>query len=88
MERYFFHIEDGETLRDEQGLELRNIEAARQEAVAVMAQYLRDRPDDIWEDRPVTVTVQDDRGMTLFCVITSGHNAAAVGGKRAAPGSR
>lgn len=78
MRRFFFHIEDGESFHDDRGLELESLEEARKEAVAVMSQYLRDRPGDVWADQSVTVTVQDEKGLTLFCVITSGVNAAAV----------
>lgn len=78
MPRYFFHIQDGSDFHDEEGTVLGGVEAARAEASRVAAAHLRDHPCDLWGDRVITVTAQDHRGLTLFTVTITGHDAAAV----------
>ena len=82
MPRYFFHIEDGQEFHDETGTELPGVEEARRQAAIVVAAHLRDHPCDVWGDRTLIVTVQDQWGLTLFTVTVAGHESAALGGGR------
>jgi hypothetical protein len=45
MPRYFFDTADGHRFHDTEGTEVKDDAAARVEAVAVMGELLRDRPD-------------------------------------------
>lgn len=78
MPRYFFHIDDGQPFRDADGTVLPDVEAARVEATRVLAHHLKDHPRQLWHDGVLTVTVQDQAGLTLFMVTVSGHEAAAM----------
>ena len=44
------------------------------------ANHLRDYPCDVWGSRTLTVTVQDQGGLSLFTVTVAGHDAAALAG--------
>ena len=48
MPRYFFHTQNGDCIRDDQGEELRSVDAAREEAVAVLGEILRYRGASFW----------------------------------------
>lgn len=65
MKRYYFDIRDGsQFIRDDEGVELANIESARQEATAALSEISRE-----WSrGRPqhcMAVEVRDDRGPIL-----------------------
>ena len=52
MARYFFHIDDGCTILDDQGLDLPSLEAARLEAVMACGEMLRDIPNAVRKGDP------------------------------------
>ena len=66
MPRYFFHTEDGTCARDELGTELADDHAARNEAVVVLAELVKENPDEFWSDAAFTLTVTDEAGLTLY----------------------
>lgn len=77
MARFYFHIIDGETFRDEEGTDLPDIETAEIEASRVIAAHLKDHPRVPWEDGGIAINVDDERGLTLFSLtVTSRHSAA------------
>lgn len=82
MPRFHFHIEDGTTLRDPEGLELRDIPAAQVEAALHFAELLKSRREEIWTDRALKLTVTDDRDLTLFVLEATVTLAAALGASR------
>jgi hypothetical protein len=84
MPRYFFHRADGECLRDGDGSELPSMHEARCEAVKVLAEYMRQDPCEFWETQSMSVTVADERGLTLFTVDVMSTAAPAAGGSRQA----
>jgi hypothetical protein len=43
MPRYFFHLEDGHTIIDHEGIELLNLRVARDQAVRSSGEILHDR---------------------------------------------
>ena len=62
MKRYFFDIRDGDNLAvDEEGMELRDVEAAQEEAARSLADMTRDRirSKPRWH---VAIEVRDDNG--------------------------
>ena len=79
MPRYHFHSEDGHRLNDEEGTELPNVDAARIEAVRVMAELLRERPEMFWRHECFRMTVTDDDDLTLFVLDLSVVTAPAAG---------
>lgn len=65
MTRYFFHTEDGLRLEDEDGTLLPSDDAARLEAVRILGELLREKPEMFWAHERFDVTVVDETGATL-----------------------
>ena len=66
MPRYHFHTEDGECLRDEDGVELADLEAAKREAVKLLGESLSDDACQFWVHEAFRVIVTDADGLTLL----------------------
>jgi hypothetical protein len=70
MPRYYFNLKDGRVSLDDEGTELADIKAARQEAVRFSGEVLRDGAgDSLWEGEPWRLWVTDQpngKGMTFF----------------------
>ncbi len=79
MPRYFFHTQNGDCIRDDQGEELKSIDAAREEAVAVLGEILRYRGASFWTTRAFSVIVTDDEGQTVVSVTASASDQAPEG---------
>ncbi|KIC60703.1 hypothetical protein RM53_00935 [Brevundimonas nasdae] len=79
MPRYFFHTQNGDYIRDDQGEELRSVDAAREEAVAVLGEILRYRGASFWTTRAFSVIVTDDEGQTVVSVTASASDQAPEG---------
>lgn len=79
MPRYFFHTQNGDCIRDDQGEELRSVEAAREEAVAVLGEILRYRGASFWTTRAFSVIVTDTEGRTVVSVTASASDQAPEG---------
>ncbi|RAK50920.1 DUF6894 family protein [Phenylobacterium deserti] len=72
MPRYFFHIDDGEDGRDVDGTDLPDIRAAKAEAASTLGAMLMDEGAAFFDRGELKVTVEDERGLTLFALeITS-----------------
>jgi hypothetical protein len=78
MPRYFFHTEDGDSYRDDDGLELPDITAAKIEAVRHMGELLRDRAVGFWDDHALKLVVTDQAGQVLFSLDLSAVEAPAI----------
>lgn len=70
--RYYFHTTDGEDVRDREGEEFADDAAARQEAVLLFAELLRDRPKIFWIEGRFRVTVVDAEGRHVGDVTATG----------------
>lgn len=79
MPRYFFHTKNGDCIRDDQGEELRSVDAAREEAVAVLGEILRYRGASFWTTRAFSVIVTDTEGRTVVSVTASASDQAPEG---------
>lgn len=66
MPRYFFHVEDHLRFPDEDGTFLRDLDAARIEAVRVAGAMLTDHAASFWDKGEWRVVVTDDRQLILF----------------------
>lgn len=82
MPRYHFDIEDVETQRDEQGVELEGLNAARLHAVRLSGDLLQNFPDRFWSVGEWKCSVRDESGLILFVLHFYAQDNAAVGGKR------
>jgi len=77
--RFYFHTDDGQALRDEDGAELPSVGDARREAARVLGEMLKEQPDAFWADGGLTLTVTDARGLALFTLDVSATVAPAAG---------
>jgi|KBSMisStandDraft_5_1062788.scaffolds.fasta_scaffold2045091_2 hypothetical protein len=66
MPRYYFHIEDGTALVDNEGVELSGPRAARVEAARTIGEMVSQNPDEFWNDGNFKLTVVDEGGSLLF----------------------
>jgi hypothetical protein len=66
LERYFFHLEDGRLIDDQDGTELDSLEAAKHEAVQLIGQTLCHEPSKFWSAETYRVSVADEDGLILF----------------------
>ena len=55
-----------------------DVHAARNEALIILAEMLKDDPEEFWKDRSFKVTVTDDRGLMLYILDVSAVASAAV----------
>lgn len=78
MPRYFFHVEDGASLRDEDGAELKDLATAKCEAVKLAGQMLCESASGFWENEEWKLTATDEAGLTLFCLHFVGIDAPAA----------
>jgi hypothetical protein len=71
MQRYFFHLDDGDrTFVDDQGEELADLAAVRVATVRIAGEILRDGvPPVFWSGRPWRVCVVDSRGHLIHIVV-------------------
>jgi hypothetical protein len=68
MARYYFHIEDGKSYPDHEGVELPDIKAVRAEAIRASGEMLRDHGISLWDGEEWEMRVVDHAGepvMTL-----------------------
>jgi hypothetical protein len=69
MPRYFFHRLDGSAEIDTEGTELKDIHAARREAIVYAGESLKDQPELVWHDNDLRVEVSDASRMVLFTIV-------------------
>jgi UDP-glucose 4-epimerase len=77
MARYFFHTADGSCDRDEEGVELPDVQAARIEAIRYIGEMLTQHPDVLGDGHDFSVEVVNEDDTLLFKVITRGIDATA-----------
>jgi hypothetical protein len=66
MPRYFFHTQCDVAWDDQEGTELPNVEGAKNDAVQLLVELLRNNSKAFWDAGDFTVTVADDKGLTLL----------------------
>jgi hypothetical protein len=72
MQRYYFHLENGQTLLDDTGVELPDIASARQEAVGASGDIFKDQSrvtSSLWNGTPWRMWVTNmpnGEGKTFF----------------------
>lgn len=78
MTRYFFHVANGSSDLDHEGIELPDDQAARVEALHFMGELLRDRGPDVWDAQGMKLIVTDKSGLILFVLALSAVEAPAL----------
>ena len=68
MPRYFFHVEDGKSFPDHDGVELPDLHAARINATKMFGSMLDDDPEIFWNGDEWTLKVTLEDGLILFCI--------------------
>lgn len=79
MPRYFFHVENGESHTDAEGMELSGLDSAREHAVSYFAELLRDSAKSFWDKGDWLMRVTDERGLVFFTLHFAATIAAAGG---------
>ena len=79
MPRYFFHTENGDRIRDDQGEERADADTARTEAVTILGEILRYRGASFWTTGAFSVVVTDADGCTVVSVTAKASEAAPEG---------
>ena len=82
MPKFHFHLDDE---RDEQGLELADLAAAKCEALEFAARYICDAANAFWDREEWLLSVTDAKGLTLMQLHIVGTQAAAVSQPRVSP---
>ena len=62
MPRYFFHVHDGTTVHDAEGMELASVEEAKAQARHVARLFKR----GVSDASPPAIVVTDETGATVF----------------------
>lgn len=75
MPKFHFHLDDA---RDEEGLELADVAAAKCEALEFASRHICDAANAFWEREAWTLTVTDRRGLTLLQLDILGTQSASV----------
>ena len=78
MPRYFFHIDDGAMLHDDEGTILKDLATAKCEGVKLAGQAICDAGGEFWEKQEWTLTATDEAGLTLFCLHILGTEAPSA----------
>ncbi|MBD2749565.1 hypothetical protein IC232_23065 [Microvirga sp. BT688] len=66
MPRYFFHVNDGSSVRDSEGTELPDIYAAQDQAIRTSGEILRDMGAEFWNGTEWKLKVTDESDQVLF----------------------
>jgi hypothetical protein len=82
MPRYFFHIDDGIAVHDEEGTELQDVAVAKCEAVKLAGQMICESSGTFWDRQEWKLTATDEVGLTLFCLHLLGVEAPASMSRR------
>lgn len=72
---YFFNIAGAFDEPDLEGCDLADLSEARTEAVDLLVQTLREKPDLMWTIDEVRVEVTNDEKLLLFSIISFGVDA-------------
>jgi hypothetical protein len=73
--KFHFHLDPE---RDEQGLELTNVAAAKCEALDFAARHICDDANAFWDREEWSLTVTNDSGLTLLQLQIVGTQSSAV----------
>jgi hypothetical protein len=75
MPKFYFHLDDQ---RDEHGVELPDLAAAKCESLEFAARHICDAANAFWDREEWMLSVADERGLTLMQLNILGTQAAAM----------
>ena len=75
MPRYFFHVYDGFSTKDNEGTELPDIFHAQEEAIRLSAALLGEMGAKFWDGTDWRLEVTDEAGRLLFTLRFSAEEA-------------
>lgn len=78
MPRYYFNIDNGQAIPDVKGIELKNLAAAKCEAIQMAGRLICDAAATFWDRAEWSMTVTDATGLTLFRLEIMGTEAPAA----------
>ncbi|HEY8612371.1 MAG TPA: hypothetical protein VIL69_13895 [Roseomonas sp.] len=78
MSRYFFHVHDGTSSIDWDGIELGSLQEAREEAVRLAGQMLRDGAARFWNGEKWRLDVASPADVPLFTLTFAAFDAPAA----------
>ena len=81
MPKYHFNVDDGQPPIACEGAELKNLTEAKSEAVRMMGQITSDSSETFFDHPECTMTVTDDKDLTLFQLHVDGTEAPAANGQ-------
>ena len=80
MPRYFFHVYDGFSTKDNEGINLPDIFAAQEEGIRLSGELLREMGGKFWDGTEWSLEVTDEGGLVLFRLRFSADKATALDG--------
>jgi hypothetical protein len=81
MPVFYFHTDDGRPEPDKDGTELPHHVAAQAEATRILGQLLEERPEVVWREGSLQVTVTDEAGLILGILQVSAVISPASAGR-------
>ena len=78
MARYYFHSQTDTRFTDSEGIEFVAPSEARQEAIRLCGEMLKEAPDPFWGSRPWSLSVTDGTGLILWEIFIDGVSSAAA----------
>lgn len=78
MQRFFFHIEHGETSQDLEDTLLSGPDEARTACAALLGEILRESPAGFWVKPSIAVSVEDEAGEVLWKIDALGSARPAA----------
>lgn len=78
MERFYFDLENGESIQDTEGTELTSHRGACHESLQLLGQTLRDKGGAFWNDPELRLTVRDSNDLVLMRLTVFGTMAPAL----------
>jgi hypothetical protein len=79
MPRFFFHLEHVRVVKDQDGSEHPDLEAAKLHAVRTVADTLAHEPQAFWDADAFRMTVSEADGLVLFTIEMFASMAPAAG---------
>ena len=77
MPRYFFHVHDGSSTKDDEGTELLDIFEAQEEAIRLSGALLSELGGKFWDGDEWSLEVTDADGRVLFILRFSAEEGPA-----------
>ncbi|MBD2750358.1 hypothetical protein IC232_27235 [Microvirga sp. BT688] len=87
MPRYFFHVTDGYSARDDEGTELPDIYTAQSQAIRTSGELLRDMGGEFWNGTEWKLEVADEHAQILLTLRFSAEEHPALTDPSRDPGS-